>query len=128
MTLKKSGGADAAGWGSWVPLISIFGIPCWARLINILLCETHFCRLGFGTLVEEGFESEGWQTEGTEGPCGLLCPELWWLWSEQTFCQQNWNVLCLGRRNSQSWHAQLLKTGSVLNLHQALISPLFSCK
>lgn len=31
---KKSGAAGAAVWGSWVPLISIFGIPRWARLIN----------------------------------------------------------------------------------------------
>lgn len=72
---KKSGGAGAAGWGSWVPLISIFGILCWARLINILPWERQLCRLSFGSLVEEGFGSEGWQTEGTEGPCGLGCAQ-----------------------------------------------------
>lgn len=48
----------------------------------------YLCRLSFGVLVEEGFGSEGWQTEETEGPGGLLCPELWWLWCEQTFANR----------------------------------------
>lgn len=64
---KKSGAAGAAGWGSWVPLISIFGSPHWARLKNILLCERHPHRLSFGALVGNGFGNEGQQAEGTEG-------------------------------------------------------------
>lgn len=63
--------------------------------------------------------------QGTEGLCGLLCPEFWWLWCEQTFSKLEWAVLV---EESTIMACSGAEDRSVLNLHQALSHLLFSCK